>query len=104
MATILLVEDSDLCALVYRRALETAGYDVVLAMTVSDAVDELAKRTFDAAVVDTQLPDGDGTAIALTCPRVVMSADSRPGAVSKTSGTAQLVAAVRLAIEGSVGA
>ena len=101
MATILLVEDSDLCAQVYRRALETAGYDVVLAMTVSDAVGELAKRAFDAAVVDTQLPDGDGTALPLPCPRVVMSADSRPGVLSKASGTAQLVAAVRLAIEGS---
>jgi ActR/RegA family two-component response regulator len=104
MATILLVEDSDLCAHVFRRALEQAGYDVVVAMTASDALDELAKRPFAAAVVDTQLPDGDGTALPLPCPRVIMSADSGPGVFSKASGTAQLVAAVRHAIAGSAAA
>jgi DNA-binding NtrC family response regulator len=101
MATILLVEDSDLCAHLFRRALEKAGYDVVVAMTASDARDELAKQPFAAAVVDTQLPDGDGTTLPLECPRVIMSADSGPGVFSKASGAAQLVAAVRHAIEGS---
>ena len=101
MATILLVEDSDLCAHVYRRALEKAGYDVVVAMTASAALDAIATRPFAAAVVDTQLPDGDGTTLPLSCPRVIMSADSRPGVLSKASGTAQLVDAVRDAIAGS---
>lgn len=98
MSTILLVEDSDVCAYVFRRALEKAGYDVVVATTVSDALDKVAKHTFDAALVDSQLPDGDGTALELPCPRVMMSADSGPGILSKGSDTAGLVAAVRHAI------
>ena len=95
MATILLVEDSDLCAFAFRRALENAGYHVVVAMTASDARDELAKQSFAAAVVDTQLPDGDGTTLPLSCPHVIMSADSAPGVFSKAAGAAELVAAVR---------
>jgi DNA-binding response OmpR family regulator len=101
MATILLVEDSDLCAHVFRRALENAGYAVVVATTASDARDKLAAQVFDAALVDTQLPDGDGTTLQLSCPRVMMSADSSPGVISKNAGTAQLVDAVRHAIAGS---
>jgi DNA-binding response OmpR family regulator len=101
MATILLVEDSDVCAHVFRRALENAGYAVVVATTASDARDKIAAQAFDAALVDTQLPDGDGTTLQLPCPRVMMSADSSPGIISKTSGTAPLVAAVRDAIAGS---
>jgi DNA-binding NtrC family response regulator len=98
MSTILLVEDSDVCAYAYRRALEKAGYDVVVATTVSDAQEMVAKHTFAAALVDSQLPDGDGTALQLPCPRVLMSADSGPGVLSKGPDTAELVAAVRDAI------
>ncbi|WP_266221207.1 response regulator transcription factor [Paraliomyxa miuraensis] len=95
MARVLLVEDSDICAMVFRRALEKAGYDVVVATTVSDACDKASTQTFDAALVDTQLPDGDGATIPLPCPRVMMSADSAPGIITKSSGAAPLVDAVR---------
>jgi len=104
MATILLVEDSDVCAYVFRRALENAGHTVVVATTAADARNKLAAQSFDAALVDTQLPDGDGAALELPCPRVMMSADSSPGVISKTSGTAQLVVAIRHALEGSADA
>ncbi len=104
MATILLVEDSDLCAHVFRHALEKAGYAVVVATTASDARDKIAAHAFDAALVDTRLPDGDGTALQLPCPRVMMSADSGPGVISKASGAAQLVDAVRHALAGSADA
>jgi Response regulator receiver domain len=98
MSTILLVEDSDVCAYAYRRALEKAGYDVVVATTISDALEKVAKHTFAAALVDSQLPDGDGTVLQLPCPRVLMSADSGPGVMPKGSDAAGLVAAVRHAI------
>ena len=104
MATILLVEDSDLCALVFRRALEKAGHTVVVAATASDARDKIAAQPFDAALVDSQLPDGDGKALELPCPRVMMSGDSGPGVISKTSGTALLVEAVCRALAGSAAA
>jgi CheY-like chemotaxis protein len=98
MATILLVEDSDVCAYVFRHALEKAGYEVVVATTASDAVAKAAERPFDAALVDAQLPDGDGSALQLSCPRVMMSADSSPGVLGKTADTARLVEAVRQAL------
>lgn len=103
MATILLVEDSDLCAYLFRRALENAGYDVVVATTASDALDKLTKHTFAAALVDTQLPDGDGASLRLPCPRVMMSADASPGVLTKTSDTTPLVAAVCQAIASAGG-
>lgn len=102
MARVLLVEDSDVCALVFRRALEKAGYDVVVATTVSDALHMAATQAFDAALVDTQLPDGDGSSIQLTCPRIMMSADSAPGVITKSSGAAPLVDAVRHVIAPSL--
>lgn len=101
MATILLIEDSDLCALVFRRALERAGFAVVVATTVCDALHKVATQTFDAALVDAQLPDGDGMSVPLPCPRVMMSADARPGVITKSSDLGSLVAAVRRAVAGA---
>lgn len=103
MATILIVEDSDVCAYVYRRALENAGYAVVVATTASDALERVAEQAFDAALVDMQLPDGDGSALRLPCPCVMMSADSGPGVLTKTPDAARLVAAVCQAIESAGG-
>ena len=76
MARVLLVEDNDVCATVFRRVLERAGYEVVVATTISDAQARASAQTFDAALVDTQLPDGNGESLELACPRVMMSADS----------------------------
>lgn len=98
-ATILLVEDSELCALIVRRALEAAGHSVVVARTASEALDKVKTQAFDVALVDSQLPDGDGAALTLPCPRILMSADPSPGVVTKSSDTAPLVDAVRGAIE-----
>jgi DNA-binding response OmpR family regulator len=100
MAKILLVEDSDLCAFVFRRALEKAGHSVVVATTVTDAEHKASSEAFDAALVDTQLPDGDGTALRLPCPRVMMSADHSPGVITKDRGAAPLVDAVHHALAG----
>jgi DNA-binding response OmpR family regulator len=103
MATILLIEDSDVCAFFFRRVLEKAGYEVVVATTASDALAKVAHQTFDAALVDAHLPDGDGSALELPCPRIMMSADAGPGVLTKASDTARLVAAVRQAIAQPVG-
>lgn len=98
MATILLVEDSDLCAFVFRRALEKEGYAVVVAPTLRDALAACATTTFDAALVDTQLPDGDGHRLPLPCPRVMMSADPGPDVITKSADPRPLLAAVRKAV------
>jgi DNA-binding response OmpR family regulator len=57
---VLLVEDDDLIAsgLVYSLAAE--GYTVQRAATVLEAAEQLRIQQFDLAILDLQLPDGDG--------------------------------------------
>src|SRR4051812_50078180 len=59
---ILLVDDDDVDRMAVRRALKGAGLDadVTEAKSVAEATRLLARCTFDSAVVDYKLPDGDG--------------------------------------------
>src|SRR3954471_3197934 len=59
---ILLVDDDDVDRMAVRRALKGAGLDadVTEAKSVAEATRLLARCTFDSAVVDYNLPDGDG--------------------------------------------
>ena len=59
-AEILLVEDHEDTARVMRRILETAGYAVGHAGSVSAALDLAERRKFDLVVSDVGLPDGTG--------------------------------------------
>ena len=57
---VLIIEDSPSLALGYAAQLEEAGYLVTLAATLEDARQALLGGTFTAALLDLQLPDGDG--------------------------------------------
>lgn len=57
---LLLVEDHRDSALVLRRVLERAGYQVETAESVKGACDLAAARTFDIVISDLGLPDGTG--------------------------------------------
>ncbi len=59
-AKVLLVEDDRLLAQSLKNYLETEGFDVTLAYSFSQAVDELERRRFDVYVLDVNLGDGDG--------------------------------------------
>jgi PAS domain S-box-containing protein len=59
-AEILLVEDHEDTARVMRRILESAGYAVGHAGSVSAALDLAERRKFDLVVSDVGLPDGTG--------------------------------------------
>ncbi len=61
-AHLLLVEDDPALALMLTWELEERGIAVSLACTCSDARDLPAALGFDAALVDADLPDGDGVA------------------------------------------
>lgn len=61
MTRILLVEDNDEHADIVTRVLTTRkGWTVVRALTVKEGLLHAALKPFDIAIVDYQLPDGDG--------------------------------------------
>jgi two-component system, NtrC family, response regulator AtoC len=60
-ARILILEDDDLLRQVTAERLEREGYSVSAAPTLADARAILEKQTPDLAILDVQLPDGEGT-------------------------------------------
>lgn len=62
---LLLVDDDEVDRMAVRRALKTAGvsFDVQEAHTVSAAVERLGEEPYDAAIIDYNLPDGDGSRV-----------------------------------------
>lgn len=57
---ILFVDDSQSVRLAYQQLLERQGYAVATAGTLGEASDKAARETFDLAIVDYFLPDGNG--------------------------------------------
>ena len=89
---VLIIEDSASLALGYAAQLEEAGYAVTLAANLAEARTALAKGGFAAALLDLQLPDGDGLSLLEgdldgSPPFVVITAD---GSLSRA------IAAMRL--------
>lgn len=64
MADILFVEDDRMIASGIIYALEQEGYRVTHCASVQDAVEALHRRTFQLAILDMQLPDGNGFEIS----------------------------------------
>ncbi len=60
---VLIIEDSPSLALGYAAQLEEAGYLVTLAATLAEAREAVAGGSFAAALLDLQLPDGDGLSL-----------------------------------------
>ena len=81
---VLIVEDEALVAATLSDAVENAGGEVVgVAHTVSEACELIRRLTFDAAVLDLHLPDGDVTPVlealhARHTPTVVYSGGELP--------------------------
>ncbi|MDR1643965.1 MAG: response regulator transcription factor [Clostridiales bacterium] len=58
--TVLLIEDNEKLNVINRRALESAGYHVLTALTLAAAREHLAAHNADVILLDVLLPDGDG--------------------------------------------
>ncbi len=65
---VLIIEDSASLALGYAAQLEEVGYEVSVAETIAEAEQALAEGTFDVALLDLQLPDGNGLSLLETPP------------------------------------
>lgn len=61
---VLLVEDVDVNVLVARSMLEKFGCEIEVAMTGAEAEQKFAEQSFDLVLLDIQLPDTTGTALA----------------------------------------
>lgn len=88
LSNILLVEDDRHIALALQIRLGAAGYCVRIAASVAEANELLSNQAPDIAVIDINLPDGNGIALLKSfdtlCPGVqivsiIMSASRRPG-------------------------
>ncbi|HET9954288.1 MAG TPA: response regulator [Polyangiaceae bacterium] len=60
MAEILLLEDDDEMREVLAAVVAAEGHRVLESATIADALERLTQATFDLAILDGQLPDGDG--------------------------------------------
>ena len=61
---ILLVEDNSLTAGGLRFLLEHEGFEVVVALTATSAIDQFSKHLYDLILLDVNLPDKDGYHVA----------------------------------------
>ncbi|MBQ3032704.1 MAG: response regulator transcription factor [Anaerotignum sp.] len=61
MERILLVEDDKNLSFITKRLLESRGYEVTAAMSLTEAREKLQKIRFDLILLDMMLPDGEGT-------------------------------------------
>ena len=60
MERILLVEDNEAIVLGLKYLLEQEGFETIVAGRVAEAKKALEEKTFDMALLDVTLPDGDG--------------------------------------------
>lgn len=85
---ILLVEDDESVRRAFERGFRIAGYGVDVATTVKEGLEKL--NGHQVAVVDLQLPDGQGTALLQKIRR-----EGRPTRVAIYSGLAEAEAIVQ---------
>lgn len=65
-ARILLVEDDRVLARSLKSYLESEGFEVTLATSYSEAVDQLERKGYDLYILDVNLGDGDGIELVRT--------------------------------------
>jgi CheY-like chemotaxis protein len=69
MARILIAEDEEALRGFVRRALADVGHEVTVAADGAEAIDLLARGTFDLLLTDIKMPVMDGIALALAAAR-----------------------------------
>jgi len=60
MARILVVEDEKLINIMFREALENAGYEMEAAYDGQEGIDRYRKQSFDLVIADIMMPRTDG--------------------------------------------
>jgi two-component system, chemotaxis family, chemotaxis protein CheY len=94
---VLVVDDASLVRLYYRKALESAGFDVVEALNGLEALETLTADPVDLLIVDVNMPRMDGVTFLKTLRRQKLPLSSIPALVTSTEGAPQDFAAARTA-------
>lgn len=63
MKTLLVVDDEENIRILYKRALEDEGYNVILAENGKETLEKIDKENIDLVVLDIKLPDINGMEI-----------------------------------------
>lgn len=72
MTKILIVEDDSSLALGMEYTLRSEGFDVIIAKNVKEAYDAIENQSFDLAILDIMLPDGNGYEL---CEKIRVNSD-----------------------------
>ena len=88
VTTILLIEDDRHIALALQIRLRSAGYSVVMGANVAQAMELVEEQVPDVAILDVNLPDGNGielmqrlagTTSTASIATIIMTASRKPG-------------------------
>ena len=82
---VLIVEDSKIQAMLFKKNLKASGYLVDIAFTVQEALSAFGKKSYNIAIIDYHLPDGNGDTLLIEfqnvqpdCICIMMTADHNP--------------------------
>ena len=84
---ILIVDDSSLVRVYYRRALEAAGFEVEQAINGIEAMEKVLAQAFDLAIVDVNMPKMDGLSFVRLLRRNTSDAAALPVLVVTTESS-----------------
>lgn len=94
---VLVIDDASLARLYYRRALETAGFEVEEALNGIEALETLLAARFDLLIVDVNMPQMDGVSFLEVLRAKSLPLSSTPALVVSTEAAPRRVAAARAA-------
>jgi len=94
---VLVIDDSSLVRLFYRKALEAAGFEVIEAINGIEGMEKALAQTFDLVIVDVNMPRMDGFSFLRTLRRSVRDVASIPALIVTTEAGDQDIADARTA-------
>ena len=94
---VLIVDNSSLVRLYYRKALEKAGFEVEQAINGIEAMEKVLAQSFDLLIVDINMPRMDGLSFLRTLRRGAPEIAALPSLVVSTEAGEQDFADARIA-------
>jgi two-component system, chemotaxis family, chemotaxis protein CheY len=94
---VLVIDDSSLVRLFYRKALEATGFEVIEAINGIEGMEKALSQTFDLVIVDVNMPRMDGFSFLRTLRRSARDVASIPALIVTTEAGAQDIADARTA-------
>jgi two-component system, chemotaxis family, chemotaxis protein CheY len=94
---VLIIDDASLVRVYYRQALERAGYAVDEALNGLEGLEKILMHSFDAVIVDINMPRMDGMTFLRTLRSKELPAGGIPALVTSTEAGPQDISAARKA-------